>query len=68
MPLQSARYRLWMALFVRCAVAAVFAVFSGHLASGPTAIGQENGNGIVAVVNADPITRKTLADETISIR
>lgn len=67
MPLQPARLRPWMMSLVRmlpslALVQLMLLAFPPTMTSAQT---PEAGNNIVAVVNADPITRKTLADATV---
>ncbi len=61
MPLQTARMRVWMTMLTRLVCG-----FGIAMATSATMQGQETSGGIVAVVNADPITRQTLATESIS--
>lgn len=60
MPLQTARLQVWMKRLMRLACCAALLIAPVNATSG-----EDTPSGIVAVVNADPITRKTLADETV---
>ncbi len=60
MPLQTARMRVWMSLFMRLVCCTALTV-----STLVTSAAQETSEGIVAVVNADPITRQALADACI---
>lgn len=61
MPLQTARMRVWLTMLTRLVCGMVIAI-----ATMATAQAEEASGGIVAVVNADPITRQTLATESIT--
>ncbi|TWU36081.1 peptidylprolyl isomerase [Novipirellula artificiosorum] len=62
---QPHRFKLWMTSLLRFGLylSLALGVFSAHSAGTTTA--QDTANDVVAVVNADPITRKTLADESL---
>lgn len=59
MPLQPARMRIWLTSFWRRAC------FPLLILLGATTLPADETTGIVAVVNADPITHRTLAEETL---
>lgn len=63
MPLQPARFRSWMkSLRHVLSVLMMAAIFT---AAAPVRVHAETSNAVVAVVNADPITRKSLADQAV---
>ncbi len=59
MPLQTARMRVWMLMLMRIAGGLALVLSTAT----PVVWGADDPSGIVAVVNADPITRQTLASE-----
>ncbi len=60
MPPINSRFKLWMSSLLR------FGLYLSLLAClSPSLFAQDTSNDVVAVVNADPITRKTLADESL---
>ncbi|MGI9471050.1 MAG: peptidylprolyl isomerase [Rubripirellula sp.] len=61
MPLQLARYRPWMKSLRLWLPAVLFVVVATPLKVSHA----QEANNVVAVVNADPITRKTLSDEAV---
>lgn len=63
MPLQAARLRHWMLPLLRIIPAVLVVALA--LPAGLSVAAEDAANRIVAVVNADPITRKALADAVI---
>ena len=68
MPLQTARLKQWIQSITRFGFLSLVALFVSvtTLCSCPSmTLAQDSTNDVVAVVNADPITRKTLAEESL---
>lgn len=62
MPLQPARMHRWILLMLQCFSVIVACGWTMHSSSGDTVA---SSNEVVAVVNADPITRNMLSDATV---
>lgn len=59
------RFKLWMTSLLRFGLYLSVVVGIASTMGASTAQSQDNANDVVAVVNADPITRKTLTEETL---